>query len=233
MSIFGRWRSWLRSKLERRWQHPTMWWRLQVLADRGFEAGHVVDLGGYHGDFSVLMRKLFPKARLTVLEGAPAALDVLRRRFSGWADVQLLEVLAGDVSQDVPMLLEDSNSRVIAQAQAHAAGKVVQVPQRRLDDVLADQDVDLLKIDVQGHELAVLHGATDVLRRTRAVLVEISVLQIGDAPPWRRVLDHLENAGFVLADLIEPKYRPRDRALWQIDLLMLKSDEPLVRDTVW
>jgi hypothetical protein len=79
----------------------------------------------------------------------------------------------------------------------------------------------------------VLAGATAVLRRTRAILVEVSIMQIGHSPPWRSVLDQLEAAGFVLVDLIEPKYRPRDAALWQIDLLLMRGDEALVQDRSW
>lgn len=48
----------------------------------------------------------------------------------------------------------------------------IDVPVKRLDDLRLD-DVGLVKIDVEGHELAVLRGATDTLTRNRpAVLVE-------------------------------------------------------------
>lgn len=235
MPLLRRLRSWIRAKLEQRWLHATPRWRLQSLAERGFQARHVVDIGAYHGEFSELARQIFPQARLTLLEGAPDALRVLEQRLMHWPDLQLHKVLAGDASGDVHFLLEHSNSRVISAdlASRSPPERVVRVPQRRLDELLAGQDIDLLKIDVQGHELAVLEGATAVLRRTRAVLVEVSILQIGLAPPWRSVLDLLEAAGFVLIDLIEAKYRPRDAALWQIDLLVLRGDEALADDRAW
>lgn len=44
------------------------------------------------------------------------------------------------------------------------------VPVKRLDDLHLD-DIGLIKIDVEGHELAVLLGATDTLTRNKPVLV--------------------------------------------------------------
>jgi Methyltransferase FkbM domain len=46
----------------------------------------------------------------------------------------------------------------------------IDVPVKRLDDLHLD-DVGLIKIDVEGHELAVLLGATDTLARNQPALV--------------------------------------------------------------
>jgi len=43
----------------------------------------------------------------------------------------------------------------------------IQVEARTLDDIVAGQRVGLLKVDVEGHELAVLHGATRALDEGR------------------------------------------------------------------
>lgn len=48
----------------------------------------------------------------------------------------------------------------------------IEVPVKRLDD-LGLQDIGMIKIDVEGHELAVLRGATNTLARDRpAIMVE-------------------------------------------------------------
>jgi FkbM family methyltransferase len=48
----------------------------------------------------------------------------------------------------------------------------IEVPIRRLDAVVDEDVVDLLKIDVEGYELMVLRGAAEMLGRTRCVYLE-------------------------------------------------------------
>ncbi len=45
------------------------------------------------------------------------------------------------------------------------------VPTRRLDTILRDVPVDVIKIDVEGAELGVLRGATGLLASARPVLM--------------------------------------------------------------
>jgi hypothetical protein len=53
-------------------------------------------------------------------------------------------------------------------------GETIDVAVMRLDDVLDGAVPVLLKVDVEGHELAVMHGATRLLadRRLQALIVE-------------------------------------------------------------
>ena len=42
-----------------------------------------------------------------------------------------------------------------------------------LDEMIASEHIDLLKIDVEGAEIEVLKGADKVLKRTKYVMVEV------------------------------------------------------------
>jgi FkbM family methyltransferase len=86
---------------------------------------------------------------------------------------------------------------------AGSGGRPVAVPVRRLDDALDEwgvDTVDLIKVDVEGHEPFVFEGASRVLHtgRVRAVLVEFNdfwLRQQGGDPEalYRTLLD----AGYV------------------------------------
>lgn len=70
------------------------------------------------------------------------------------------------------------------------------VPKRRLDDVLPrDSAVDLLKIDVEGHECEVIEGALDIIEAYRPIVY----VEIQDDGRYRRICSRLP-AGFKVFD---------------------------------
>ena len=62
--------------------------------------------------------------------------------------------------------LSDDQNHVVVE------GTGVEVPVERLDDLVPDGPIALLKVDVEGFELPVLLGAPRVLARTRCILLE-------------------------------------------------------------
>lgn len=70
------------------------------------------------------------------------------------------------------------------------------------------EQIGLLKVDVQGYEQSVLRGATEVLRRTRAVLLEINYIDhYENATRFDDVYQLLRDADFELAAVSEPELR--------------------------
>src|SRR5207237_10579293 len=86
-----------------------------------------------------------------------------------------------------------------AQASLHSTGKQsIEVPVVRLDDAVSGP-VDLLKIDVEGHELAVLDGADRLLRTSppRCLVIEVhggNLARAGHAP--EQLVSRVESLGY-------------------------------------
>jgi FkbM family methyltransferase len=81
----------------------------------------------------------------------------------GMTAMRVLESEPGRSTIDKDNALNDADGSSV---------RTIDVQVRRLDDLRLD-DIGFVEIDVEGHELAVLRGATETLRRSRpAILVE-------------------------------------------------------------
>jgi FkbM family methyltransferase len=108
---------------------------------------------------------------------------------------------------------------------------------RRLDDMVT-QDVDVLKIDVEGWEAEVLAGAQRLIadRRFRYALIEVSpefgsvdyaydLLALGGYSAWR-----IGEAGRFIA---RPRIMPVGAIDQQFNLLLVRDDAPAPQMSIW
>jgi len=93
------------------------------------------------------------------------------------------------------------------------------VPMVSLDDYLRNHPSEspyLLKIDIDGHEMRVLRGASETLAQTSIVMVETSIDGLTER------IRYLEDRGFQIFDLTEPCYY--DSAMWICDAVMIRRE---------
>jgi FkbM family methyltransferase len=108
------------------------------------------------------------------------------------------------------------------------------VPVVRVDDLVAEHALRgpfVIKVDVEGAELAVLAGARETLAQTEVVLLEVSFFrlvaggaELADVVAWMR------DAGFSAYDLYHGHLRPLDGALAQVDMAFVRTAGPLRAD---
>ena len=65
------------------------------------------------------------------------------------------------------------------------------------------------------------------------VILEVSVLRIGDVPIFREVDQYLTQKGYRVYDLLPSYFRPRDGALWQMDAFYVQETSPLIASRDW
>ena len=90
----------------------------------------------------------------------------------------------------------------------------IEVPAVRLDSIVSGQDIHLLKIDTQGHELAVLRGARRLLEQGRVRMVALEFWPRGMAAGGLdavEALDLLHACGFVCFDYSRNRHVPPAR----------------------
>ena len=105
-----------------------------------------------------------------------------------------------------------------------------EVTQIRIDDVCKEKDLKgpyLIKIDVQGAELDVLEGATDIINNTEVIILEVSFFELYEGgPQFYDVIDYMHKKGFVVYDIFGGQYRQFDGALIQLDVAFVKEKGP-------
>ena len=135
------------------------------------------DVGGNTGLYTFWLRRHFRS--VLVFEPNPDLHELLRRSFGG--DVRVEPYALGEqratATLFIPSRSDGAGLHALATLEPETTshyGKGLRAPVevRRLDDY-AEHPVGFVKIDVEGHELAVLHGGTRLIRQQRpTVLVE-------------------------------------------------------------
>jgi FkbM family methyltransferase len=157
------------------------------------------DVGAHVGDWTALALEIEPSLQIHCFEPFPGSYGQLEQRFGGAANVRLnsfaLSDQAGEASLHVHEGESDRNS-------LHGAGRSSEpVRLRTLDEYCESEGVervDYLKIDTEGHELAVLRGAEGALRagRIRYVQVEYGPAYLEAGATLQDVMVFLGELGF-------------------------------------
>ena len=136
-----------------------------------------IDVGANDGCYVHCLRQ--HARRVIAFEPMPAFASILRRKFRRRVVVEAVALsdAAGTVSLRMPVVdgavVGGCSTISPAASAAYAAHRIIEVPMDRLDSIYAG-DVGFIKIDVEGHQQAVLDGAVATIRRCRPrMLVEV------------------------------------------------------------
>jgi FkbM family methyltransferase len=172
--------------------------------------GVAIDIGANLGEWTLpLARAVGPAGRMLAIEPAPRAAAALDKTLAANAltQVELVRCALGDrngaAEFAVPLVTSARSDTGTAHLGGAAGHDVVTVALRRLDTLAAERGldrIDLVKIDVEGHERPVLDGAAATLARFRPVLVlETGHEGDGDRPA---IHDRLAGLGYRLLGVL-------------------------------
>ena len=159
-----------------------------------------VDVGCHIGSFLSSLIKYAPDGRHAAFEPSAAKSEMLKRRFRAAKIYQcaVSDVAGAAVFQED--CLRPGYSRLEGAVKSSAAGTTSYVvTTSRLDDLFLETDrLDLIKLDIEGGELAALRGAVQVINRFRPKML----FECGSEYSLKEsMIDRQELYNFVTRDL--------------------------------
>lgn len=164
----------------------------------------IFDVGANVGSWTSQMRLRLPQAACFAFEPSSAAFDRLRTAVRDGTMVVPVRIAFSDTAGSGSLFFDNPGSSLASLYQRDLANHGISldnhevVETARLDEWCFKNNVvpDIIKIDVEGHELAVLRGSSQILNRVHAVQFEFGGTCI-DAGIWFRDLwNFLEPYGF-------------------------------------
>jgi FkbM family methyltransferase len=180
-----------------------------IEALRNLDVRSCIDVGANVGQFSVLVRYLFPKANIIAFE--PLACEANQyQRIMGSERVTLHRLALGETSREADFYIAsraDSSSLLMPgdgqrKAFAITSDRTERIVVRPLVKVIDSCRVErpiLMKIDVQGGELDVLAGCGNLLNEIDNVYLEVSFVELYCGQPLASdIINYMVEFGFKL-----------------------------------
>ena len=233
-------------------QHPVQAPKLLYYASRGVHLGEVlrlnkpwlrkynvrtvIDVGANTGQFSSAISCVFPGAHIYAFEPLEHCYHTLVKRMSGKKNVEARCLALGDRTGRVSFYCNEftKSSSLLEMKQAHKeafpwavqADKLT-VDIDNLDNARSRMKIErpvLLKLDVQGSELFVLRGATEILPEIDIIIIEMSFQQLYDNQPlFDEIYTFLKQRGLSYHGNIGSLESPKDGSVLQEDGLFLRD----------
>ena len=149
----------------------------------------IFDIGANNGSTALELTRRFPSARIFSFEPHPTTYAQLTGAAAAHPQIHTTNSAVGATVGSLPMTVYTDSRVNTLSSTFHAAGRFqptlpIQVPVTTIDTFCTTQSIhtiDLLKIDTEGFDLMVLHGASANLQRgaIRFIYVECNDLQAG------------------------------------------------------
>jgi FkbM family methyltransferase len=184
---------------------------------------------------------VFPDAALHLIEPQPACASALAEVQAATRTTVIHAVAVSRPGRDRVRMADSttgsSGARVIGDNEV--ASNDSWLPATTLDVVMANRlvpaDRVLLKLDLEGHEIDALEGASWLLPRVDVLITEVQFFDVDHSglPTFMDVMIAIGRYGFVLDDIAALASRPRDGRLRIGDLIFIRNDSRLRQDDAW
>jgi len=135
----------------------------------------IFDVGANHGQSAAIFRQWYRHATIHCFEPVSATFRILNAAVGRWPTVQTHNIGFGAIAGPQSVVLQSDDRRThLGTVPSDAPTELIELD--TLDAFCASHQfsrIDYLKVDTEGHDLAVLHGAASLLRNGSVAIVEV------------------------------------------------------------
>lgn len=142
-------------------------------------------------------------ATVVLFEPNPVQASIIRNEYP---EAILYEVAASNTKGSAPFMVYHGDEGAIGSSsldlnwkENDLPGHSIVVETDRLDNIIEDEEIDIMKIDVEGHSLEVLEGLGDKIHQIKVLHIETETWTNSD----KAVKEFMTTKGFTLVDEAE------------------------------
>ncbi len=137
----------------------------------------IIDVGGNIGQFSFTTKLFYPQAKVQTFEPDPVIFKKLKKHLKKIGGIEFSNTALSNQSGQLTFYRKQVSLVSTLEKPEESEGfEKIQVEAKKGNDMLKNyKEIDLLKIDVEGHEYSVIQGCQEVLKKSKFLLIEISL----------------------------------------------------------
>lgn len=159
----------------------------------------IVDIGANIGQFLFATKTHFPNAKVMSFEPDERIFEMLKDNSKELKKVFLHNVALSNKNGKIDFYesLDFSEWSTLSPSDRNGNYKIKKVLAKKGDQFFSNiKKIDLLKIDVEGAELSVIEGLSNTLKKTRFLLLEISIIRDQGKNSTNKLIEILFAKGF-------------------------------------
>ena len=195
------------------------------LKERGISANTIIDIGASDGRWSNEVMKVFPRSKFFLIEANTFHKNGLDKFKKNNKNVEYIIAAAGDKLGQIYFNNADPFGGIAMHEKPE--GDSIVVPVVTVDHCVDENELSgpfLLKLDTHGFEIPIFEGASKMLKETNIIIIEAYNFKIAkDSLLFHEMCEYMDKNGFRCSGIIDISYRPKDKFLWQMDLVFVKN----------
>ncbi|MDQ3021253.1 MAG: FkbM family methyltransferase [Bacteroidota bacterium] len=215
---------------------------LKDISERGIDFKYILDVGANLGEWARMAKEVFPDAVIYMIEPLSEMESNLKKICEEFPGSKYFPNGAGS-KIEVHVLttwgddLAGANCLIPENEYIKSLNKQRMIKIITIDSLIENNEIeipDLVKLDIQGFELEALKGASKILGKSEAFVLETSLFEFTNGTPLlSEVVSFMSNKGYEIYDFPGFLRRPFDGALGQIDIFFAKRNGLLRNSNNW